>query len=259
MSRQAIFAGGPFSEQLRELVGPLLPALDTSGFAPSLLAQARRTWQQRFRAEFRSVQILTRFLHEVTGAGDPIDVYAGAVELVRDEIRHAALCASFCHALGAPPLLPDPVELRDPTQFLAAQYGERAMHTALTMLVVNETISTALIADLRTRCDTPAARFVIDATLADEDTHGKWGIAYARAALRRFPASTKPQWRQLVATTLAPHQQFAATKQGALADFPEPTLAALGLSSAERQAHVVDAALRGPVRSALELLDLVPT
>lgn len=258
MSRQAFFAGGPFAHHHRNLVGPPLPALDLSPFEPQLLIQARRVWQERFRSEFRSVQVLTRFLHEVVGAGDPIDVYAGAVELVRDEVRHASLCASLCRAIGAQPVLPDPVELHDPPQFLAAELGERAMHTALTMLVVNETISTCLIADLRGRCETPAVRFVIDATLADEETHGNWGLAYARAALQRFPASTKPQWRQLVGSVLAPHRQFAATKRGTLADMPEPALAALGLSSPGRQAIVVDAALRGPVQSALELLDLVP-
>lgn len=209
------------------------------------IALARRVWQDRVRTELRSVQIMTRFLTEVVGAGDPLEVYAGAIELVEDEVRHVAITARLCEALGAPALLPDPVDLRDPPQFLAAPIAERALTTAIRMLAINETISVAFIEDLRVRCTDPAVRRVLDATVADEEGHQDFGWSYVEVSLARFPASTLRDWRHLVETTLEPHRTQAERilaevppVQRSLALHPEPELAALGLFSPVRQALV---------------------
>ncbi|MCS6797396.1 MAG: ferritin-like domain-containing protein, partial [Myxococcota bacterium] len=226
------------------ILGPVeLPPLDLGRHRPDLVELARRVWSDRVRSEFRSIQILARFLSEVVGAGDPVEVYAPVADLVLDEIRHVRLCAALCERLGARPVLPDPVELRDPAPFLAAPMAERALHTAIAMLCINETLSVAFVEDLRARCDEPAVRYVLDATLADEATHDELGWEYARRSLRRFPPSTLPDWRHLVRLTLEPHQRFYEpivrrldAEGRSLAHFDEPELVALGLLSPERQA-----------------------
>lgn len=260
------YAGGAFAPLHDALMGAAagLPPLDLADFDPALLPHARAVWADRVRTEFRSIQITTRFLSEVVGAGEALDIYAGAVDLVADEVRHTALCVALLRALGGHPALPEPARLADPPRFIDAPMPERALTTAIGMLLINETLSTAFIRDLAARCTHPAVRHVLTATLADEDGHGDFGRAYVARALGRFPRSTLPSWRHLVRQTLEPHRKNAAR---ALADVPpaeqhldahpEPARAALGLFTPVRQALVFRAAepaLYETLR-ALDLLD----
>src|SRR5690554_8117578 len=98
MTHPAQFAGGIFGEFHVELMGKKVDfsAFDPTQFDSALLNEARHTWLERFQTEFRSTQIMTRFMSEVLGAGDPMDIYAGGVDLIGDEVRHTALCAGMC-------------------------------------------------------------------------------------------------------------------------------------------------------------------
>jgi hypothetical protein len=255
-----------FAAMARERLGPPLDLsdLDLAAHPPDRIALARRVWQQRVRSELRSVQIMTRFLTEVVGAGDPLEVYAAALDLVEDEVRHVGLCAQLCEALGAPALLPDPVELRDPPRYLKAPMAERALTTAIQMLAINETISVAFIEDLAARCTDPAVRRVLEATVADEEGHQDLGWQYVERSLARFPRSTLDDWRHLVRSTLQPHEDNARrilaevpAEARELARHEEPELAALGLFSPVRQALVyrrVHEATLTPRLRALSLL-----
>ncbi|HJL18262.1 MAG TPA: ferritin-like domain-containing protein [Sandaracinaceae bacterium LLY-WYZ-13_1] len=242
-------ATGVFEAMSRERLGPPvdLSGLDLARHPAERVELARRVWQSRVRTEFRSVQIMTRFLTEVVGAGDPFEVYAAALDLVEDEVRHVGLTAQLCEALGAPALLPDPVELRDPPRYLKAPMAERALTTAIQMLAINETISVAFIEDLHARCDDPAVARVLGATVADEEGHQDLGWAYVSQSLARFPDETLRDWRHLVETTLEPHRAQAERilrevpeAERRLDAHPEPELAALGLFSPVRQALVFE-------------------
>ena len=266
IKRRLAFAGGAFGQLHRARLGPLpdLSALTPDAVPAALLEKARVTWQDRARSEFRSIQILTRFLGEVVGAGDPLDVYALVTGLIDDEIHHTELCAAVCAALGAPAFLPEPVTLNDSARFLAAPMAERALATAISMLGINETISVGYIGDLAARCHRPAIKAVLDATLGDEAEHQELGWSYIRQALGRFPRETSPDWRHLVKTTLQPHEAFAArtlqpvpANQHNLAAWPEPELADLGLLSHERQALVFHQTWAGVLKPRLAELELV--
>jgi hypothetical protein len=244
---KVVRAGGIFGQFHAREFGPLpdLSALRPEALDPTLLMRARAAWQRHVTTEFRSIQIMTRFLTEVVGAGDPIDVYAGALDLVKDEIRHTELCAAVCTALGAEPTLPEPTVLTETPEFLAASMPERALATAITMLAINETLSVAFIEDLAARCTNPAIGSVLSAILSDEADHGDFGWRYVREALRRFPPTTLPQWKKIVSSCLEPHEKAAARalenvpgEQQLLEAHPEPELAALGLFSPPRQALV---------------------
>lgn len=242
MARPIRRAGGLFAEHHRALVGDPIDfsSLDTGRHAPALLARARATWQQRFTTELRSVQIMTRFVTEVVSGGDPIDVYAWASELVTDEIRHTSLCAQVCEALGHRPTLPEPLELRDPPTFLQAPMQHRSIATAISMLLINETLSVGFVSDLAERCTEPSIRAVLSQTVRDEIGHERLGVAYVEASLKRFPGSAMADFRHLVQTTLAPHRaRVTALARGTLDDHPDTDLVALGLFSDERQALVL--------------------
>lgn len=255
---------GIFAELSDRVVGRVVDLSDLRlDHPPALLAQAQAVWAERVRTEYRSVQIMNRFLGEVLGAGDPLEVYAGAADLVVDEIRHVRLTVALCEALGGTPRLPEPIDLRDPEAFVRAPMAERALHTAIAMLCVNETLSVAYVQDLRARCTDPAIARVLEATVCDEEGHQGFGWAYVEKALGRFPKSTLPSWQHLVRATLEPHRRLAEPvlerrdREGVtLADLREPQLAALGLFSTERQALVYRAALEATLLPRLRRLEL---
>jgi|SRR5690554_292491 len=249
MTHQAQFAGGIFGEFHDELMGKKVDfsAFDPTQFDSALLNEARHTWLERFQTEFRSTQIMTRFMSEVLGAGDPMDIYAGGVDLIGDEVRHTALCAGMCRALGGVARFPDPITLEDPPGFLAASMGERALHTAITMVAINETLSYGYITDLRERCQEPTVRAVLDATVEDEEGHQDFGWVYIEKSLKRFPKSTLSSWRHLVGLTLKTHFDVIhpiladmPEEQKSLALWPDLERISLGLFSRQRQALIFD-------------------
>lgn len=218
-------------------------AFDPSAHDPALLAVARDTWLERAQTEFRSLQIMTRFMSELTGAGEPVRFYAGAAEVIADEGRHVELCCRLVATLGGIPRLPDEPRLLDPAPFLEAPMVQRALGTALTMLVVNETLSVAYLRDLAGRCRDPVVGGVLRAMVEDEDGHDAYGWDYAEWSLRRFDPSTLGRWRALVQGTIARHLRWADDVLGPDADIDrplpeEPALADLGLFGEVRQAMI---------------------
>lgn len=258
-------AGAPFDALHARVVGPLpdLSSLSPEAVPAPLLPEVRAVWRDRARTEYRSVQVLLRFATETLAAGDPLEVHAGIVDAVTDELRHVALCAALCERLGAPALLPSPVEPIEPEAFRRAPAAERALHTAIAMLLVSETLSVGFLEDLRARCTQPAVRAVLDATLADEGEHDAFGIAYVRESLRRFPQSALRDWRHLVRLTLRPHREAAAralsdvpAMRRSLDAFPDEDRAPWGLFSPPRQALVFERTLRDVLEPRLRALGL---
>jgi hypothetical protein len=218
--------------------------LDVSTIAPALLERARATWADRARTEHRSIEIMTRFLVELQGAGEPIEVYAGTLELIEDEIRHTALCRSMCRALGASVPADRPTAEVTPG-LQRAPMNERALATAIAMLAVNETLSVGYIRDLAARCENPVVGAVLRATVEDEDEHEAFGWTYVATALDRFPKTTHPEWRAFTHRVVQPHLDRAgkalaaiAPEDRALARFPDSEIIDLGLTSPQRQAIV---------------------
>lgn len=267
MTHPMRYAGGDFRHFHEELMGVDIDfdAFDADEFDEELRIRARRTWNQRAQTEFRSTQIMTRFMTEVLGAGDPIDVYAAVVDLIEDEIRHTALCSNMCRALGGTPRFPDPIIPADPPQFLQAPMGERALATAITMVAISEALSFGFMSDLRRRCRQPTVEAVLAATVDDEEDHQEFGWVYIENSLRRFPDSTRSSWRHLVATTLGPHlvkagQVLADVDEDhrRLEAFEEPELAELGLFSDQRQGLLVYKTVNDVIEDRLRSLELWP-
>jgi hypothetical protein len=243
-------AGGVFKPFHDELMGESAAkigfgAFDVSRFDGALVEEARQVWGHRAQTEFRSIQIMTRFLQEVMSAGDPIDIYAGALDMIQDEIRHAALCARMCEALGAAPRFPEPIPAPVMPNYDRAQPGERALYTAITMVAINETLSFGYIEDLRARCEQPVVRGVLDATLEDEEGHQDFGWVYIEQSMRRFPRSTHQAWRQIARDAVMQHLEIAApiiraipVEQRTLEAHPDTERIELGLFGEQRQALV---------------------
>lgn len=260
-------AGEPFRAMHDALVGVAIDwsRLDVASVPAALLERAQRTWAGRAQSEYRSIQVLTRFMSEVLAAGDPIEVQAGVALAIADEVRHTALTVHVVERLGATPLLPEPLAESEAPEFLALPPAQRALGTAVAMLAVNETVSVALIEDLRARATQPVIRAVLDATLADEDTHGDFGWAYVAASLGRFDAQGRAYAAACAAEALEPLLGTArevvarlALEERSLTRWPEPELATWGLRSTEREALLVLAAIETRVMPRLRALGIAP-
>lgn len=266
MSHRVRYVGGELAQFHEVLMGEPVDfgALEPEAFAPELVAEAQETWLERFQTEFRSVQIMIRFLTESIGAGDPLDLYAGGTDLIADEIRHAALCAGVTEALGAQAVFPSPIPLQEPEAYLRAPMGERALHTAIAMLGISETLSSGFIEDLRVRCEQPVIRAVLNRTIEDEEGHHGFGWGYVEASLKRFPPETMGAWRHLVEHTLRPHHQKADEVLSALPAaerhldaWPDEERIALGLFSPQRQALIFQRTYEEDLAPMLRKLELL--
>jgi len=247
-------------------IGDTIPwgLLDPSTIALPLLIEMRTHWAYRVTTELRSVQVMTRFMGDVVAAGDPLEVYAGAADAIADELRHTALCVGVVERLGVVVELPEPLDERAPDEFLALPAAQRALATAVSMLAISETISFALIEDLRSRCTHPTLRAVLERTLADEDAH-HYGWAYVKASLARFDGSADDYAREVAAVTLEPHlaelRAFRAAlpaDQRVLSGWPEPERAHLGILGRERQALVKQHAIEQVLLPRLDALGIAP-
>jgi hypothetical protein len=265
MARPFRFAGEIFDRLHRELVGTAIAfdSLDPSRVPPERLEVAQRTWERRAQAEFRSIQILARFLTEVVGAGDPVDVYAGVLDAIGDEVRQCALSIGVCRALGVEAMLPTPVELDERPATADAPIVERALYTAIGMLGVNETLSAGFVADLYARCDNAVIRAVLAATAEREPERAAFRWRYIELSLGRFPPDTLNHWRAV--TRAAVRSQTASMQplldavpedRRSLADWPDEGRAELGLFSQERQALVFQQTLREALEPRLRALRL---
>ena len=105
----------PFSAVFDERIGAIdLSDLDPAAFPEPVVILAREVWQDRARAEYRSIQIMSRFLGELAGAGESPQILAAAIDRVEDEVRHTSHCVALTERLGGVALLPNPIELREP-------------------------------------------------------------------------------------------------------------------------------------------------
>ena len=260
-------ADEPFRSIHETLVGLEVDwaALDPSTIDEPRLALARTIWSHRVQTEFRSIQVMTRFLQEVLGAGDPLEVFAGAAEAAVDEIRHTALCIGVVEALGVAPVFPEPIAEPENPHFLALPMVQRALGTAVSMLAISETLSVALLEDLRARSTHPTIAAVLNATLEDEDAHGDFGWAYVRASLERCDEAGLEFAQMVAEVTLEPYVNQSREIIAAMAPsdrhlgaWDEPELAELGLMSNEREALVSLAAIDQKLAPRLRALGLAP-
>lgn len=241
-----------------------LSDLHPEQYAPERIAYARSVWSERVQTEMRSAQIMGRFVSEVMAAGDPLDVYAGAVDMLDDEIRHVASTSALLRALGGTPLLPEPVEQRESDAYLARPAAERALSTAISMLAIAESLSHHYIEDLGKRCENPAVARVIQQTGADEAEHHAYGWTYLERSLARFAPKDRETWAAITERMITPRriktrEELSRIEPAMLAldAWPEPELAELGLFSRERQALLTDVALRTVIEPKLTALGLL--
>lgn len=183
---------------------------------------AARVWLIRERTEYEASAHFDRLASDLRAARAPDAIVALAVRASEDELRHAVRCREVVDALvpGLVALAPDRDAVIKPNRKESAP-AARATHAAVAIGCVTETLSTALLIELRRRAQHRIARRAFDEILEDEIAHARLGWATLA-------------WRagQEELAHIGPHVQ--AMIDAALVDEPAPPercLAHLGILS----------------------------
>jgi hypothetical protein len=164
-----------------------LPAPDLAPYTEAQLRFAVGAWPMRAAQELRSALIF-RALAQASRASRVGErwpwLFASAM---RDEVRHASLCARAGKALGAMP----PVYDARPVSARLASLPEPAARVAALLLVevaVGETISMYIFRAARRAAREPLTRAVLRVILGDEVRHQRIGWAGLAALLPSIDA-----------------------------------------------------------------------
>jgi len=153
---------------------------------------AAQAWRVRERTEHEASALFRRLAADLQAAAAPVELSALATRAAEDERRHAVHCRRIIDALvpGLAPLPPDLTMHLGPTSSAAA---DRALYASVALGCVTESLSTALLIELRPRAEAGVVREALDVILEDEVRHSRLGWAYlAHEASRRDVAFLAP-------------------------------------------------------------------
>lgn len=160
---------------------------------------AAQVWLVRERTEHEAAVLFDRLADDMRASAAPSDLVALARRCAADERHHAELCRRIVDELGPglAPLEPDRDVRLGPA---GASPARRALFASIALGCITETLSTALLLEMRPQARTGAVRDAMDVILRDEVRHSRLGWAYLAfaAAFRdvRYiePALPKMLW-----------------------------------------------------------------
>jgi len=144
-----------------------------------LLNERRRAaeiWRIRERTEHEAATLFQRLASDLEAAGAHPDLVTLARRCADDERVHAEHCRAIVDALadGLEPLAPMDARL-GPADASAAR---RALYTSVALGCITESLSTALLIELRPHATHDVVRRGLDRILTDEVRHARLGWAH---------------------------------------------------------------------------------
>ncbi len=131
-------------------------------------------WREREKTEREAASLFASLGQGMRECGLPEDLVAMAEEASEDEIDHASRCREIiaeCEFKG--PLLDAKSRgLMGPSDL---SHGQRVLYTSAAMGCVTETLSTALLLEMKKRMDAPIIEKTVRAILGDEVNHSRLG------------------------------------------------------------------------------------
>jgi hypothetical protein len=136
-----------------------------------------RLWCHRLKIELEAAQIfsnLAKDLYRLYGPTDPIGKLCE--EAMQDELRHAVLCKeilSYSPIPFAEPKLPEQIQLGPQNRSL----HDKILYACVAVGCVTETLSTALLIEMRNRAAPGIVHNTVHEILVDEISHSRigWG------------------------------------------------------------------------------------
>jgi hypothetical protein len=157
---------------------------------PSLRARARaaRVWAMRGRVEREAAARFARIAARLAAVGAEPVVVDLARRACADEGRHAARCDELVARMSGRPAPVETIHLR------LAELGpggltprEAVLYEVVAMSCITETLSTALLGEMRDAAPEGRVRQVLSEILKDEVQHARLGWAHLAAERRRGP------------------------------------------------------------------------
>lgn len=147
--------------------------------------RAAKVWLVRERTEHEAASLFAGLAADLEASGMPAQLVELARRCGEDELVHAQHCRSIVESLSPAlaPLAPDAVRSLGPSTLDAA---DRALYTSVALGCVTESLSTALLIELRPHVRDDVVRRGLDVIVRDEVRHARLGWAHlARAASER--------------------------------------------------------------------------
>jgi len=145
-------------------------------------------WLARERVEVEAAALFLDLSERLRRLAAPKNITDLCVEAHRDELRHADQCRAIIDALRGSRPVP-PVERRRVAWRLSPAEADldpqaEALYAAVAIGCVTESLSTALLAEIRGRAEHPLVQDTAHAILRDEVNHSRIGWAYLANAAK---------------------------------------------------------------------------
>lgn len=144
-----------------------------------------RIWTYRKRVEIEAADQFQRLaddLHASTGKTEAYEMSRAAAE---DELRHAKLCEKILEDTGRATVSLKP-ELGVGLGPEGLSVRKRALYACVSLSCITETLSTALLVEMRPRAKPVVVREVVHSILEDEISHSRLGWAQLAREARAF-------------------------------------------------------------------------
>jgi hypothetical protein len=179
-----------------------LPAAVLDPYTDEQIRFARAAWPMRAAEELRSARIFRALARAARASGMPEPWPTRFDASVRDELRHALLCAAVGDRFGAAP----PQHDARPVRARLARLPDPPMRASALLLVevaIGETISMYMFRAGRRSTIEPLTRAALGAILADEVRHQRLGWTGFAAFWSTLPDRLRAATQQEAAIGLA--------------------------------------------------------
>jgi len=134
-----------------------------------------QVWLVREQTEYEAAMHFALLAGELVAAGFPAGLAQAALRASRDELEHAALCREVVAAHGALAPLPPRRGLRLGPAPLSR--WQRAVYQAVALSCITETLSVALLLEMRALARDPPVVAAVGRIVRDESRHSQLGWA----------------------------------------------------------------------------------
>jgi hypothetical protein len=170
-------------------------------------AAAIATWRGRMVNETVSSRVFAGLLPQLLRAGLPARRLQACATMIGDELRHGRMCAAVVHALGGEALADLP-ELPDVPDHADAGPLEAVLRNVLSICCLSETVAVALLSAERLELEPPALRQTLEAILADEVQHARFGWTLMAEALPDVTVEVRERLSRYLVTALRHLEAF---------------------------------------------------
>jgi hypothetical protein len=143
---------------------------------PKRRAGAR--WSMRARVEREAEGRFRRLARELADVGADAIVVGLATRAATDEARHHEMCVDLSRGFGVEPVRATTVHAVPALRTRIESPSGRVLHEVVAMSCVTETLSAALLVEMRARATDASVRDVVHEVLRDEVAHARLGWAH---------------------------------------------------------------------------------